>query len=114
MTLKVGDIVIVKESNTRAFVEEIIFAVGIGTTTRQRQFGKYSLYALEPTREIERQGDWYIGDHLGDDISSTGEMMTKNDLLNYKFEHFQDLGGYANDIDVVIKNLGRSEGRNEK
>jgi len=39
--------------------------------------------------------------------------MTKNDLVNYKFEHFQDLGGFAKDIDIVIKNRGRSKGRNE-
>jgi len=114
MTLKVGDIVIVKEHNTRAFVEEIIFQAGVdGVTSRQKKYGKYSLYALEPTREIKRQGDWYIGEHLGDELHYTPNTMSKNDLMNYKNEHFQDLGGFANDIDIVIKNLGRNEGRND-
>jgi len=112
LNFKVGDVVIVKETNTKAFVEEIVFSVGEGVTVRQRNFGKYSLYAIEPTREIKTQGDWYIGDHLGDDISSTDEVMTKNDLMNYKNEHFQDLGGFAKDIDIIIKNLGRSSGKN--
>ena len=112
MTVKVGDVVIVNESNTKAFVEEIVLAVGEGVTVRQKQYGKYSLYAIEPTREIKTQGDWYIGDHLGDDISSTDEVMTKNDLMNYKNEHFQDLGGFAKDIDIIIKNLGRTSGKN--
>jgi len=114
MSFKVGDIVLVKEYETEAFVEEILLSVGEGITTRQKQYGKYSLYAINPTREIHRQGDWYIGDHLGDEIQSTGTTMTKNDLINYKFEHFQDLGGFADDMDIVIKNLGRSSGRNEK
>lgn len=113
MNFKVGDVVIVKESDTKAFVEEIILSVGDGVTVRQKKYGKYSLYAIEPTGEIKRQGDWFIGDHLGDDISATDQAMTKNDLMNYKNEHFQDLGGFAKDIDIVIKNLGREKGKNE-
>jgi len=112
MSFKVGEIVLVKEYETEAFVEEIIFSVGQGVTVRQKQHGKYSLYAINPTREIRRQGDWYIGDHLGDEIQSTGLMMTKNDLMNYKNEHFQDMGGFAKDIDIVMKNLGRTSGKN--
>ena len=72
--------------------------------------GKYSLYTLELTREIIQDGDWYIGDTFGDDIETTGDVMTVEQLREYqsKFK-----GGFAKDFDVVIKNLGRSNGRNE-
>lgn len=110
INFSVGEIVIVKENGKKAFVEEIILTPYVdGVTRRQKQHGKYSLYALEPTKEILHDGDWYIGDTLGDEIETTGDVMTVEQLREYQ-KKFK--GGFAKDFDVVIKNLGRSSGRN--
>ncbi len=111
INFSVGEIVTVKENGKKAFVEEIILTPYVdGVTRRQKEHGKYSLYALEPTREILHDGDWYIGDTLGDDIETTGDVMTVEQLREYQRKF---TGGFAKDFDVVIKNLGRSSGKNE-
>jgi hypothetical protein len=116
---QVGDIVVIKSIRDnklhRAFIEEIIRDPNYPQRSLWDK-GKYSLYGLEQIafRHDEPSiGDWYYGDHLEDELGATGESMTIERLQEYRKNLVSQKGdGFAKDIDVVIKNLGRSSGRN--
>ena len=116
---KVGDVVICHSSGRsngkKGFVEEIVrddSKHNTGTAFR----ALYSIYGFEPVKMHESDpahvGDYYFGDHLESELEYTGEVMTEPQLREYR-KKLGD-GGFADDIAIVIKNLGRQEGRNQQ
>lgn len=86
------------EPNKKCFVEEIL------EQPENSAFGgKYSLFALEQREKFP--GEWYMGDWTGDEITSTGKMMSIEELNEYK----RNVPRYREDIDFVIANLGRKD-----
>ena len=114
---KVGDIVIIhntgKGNGKKGFIEEI---VRDNHPEHGTAFGAlYSIYGFEQVKlfksDPDSLGDYYFGDHLESELEWTGEVMTKESLAEYKKKL---TGGFANDIEVVIVNLGREAGRNKE
>lgn len=114
---KVGDIVIChsygRSNGKKGFVEEI---VRDGHPNRGTSFrALYSIYGFEQVKLFESDpvhtGDYYFGDHIESELEWTGEVMTVEALREYR-KRLGD-GGFADDVDIVIKNLGRQEGRNQ-
>jgi hypothetical protein len=113
--MKVGDIVICHgwkpTENKKGFIEEIV-------TDPHQSFnklaysGRYSVYGLEPVKFSSGKPSYYYGDFNGDTLEVTGDFMTKEDLEKYKLNEPDNLG-IKHDMDIVIKNLGRTSGRNE-
>lgn len=114
---KIGDVVIChsggRSNGKKGFVEEIVRDNNPNHGTAFSAL--YSIYGFEQVKlfksDPESIGDYYFGDHIESELEYTGESMTVEQLINYR----KNLGdtGFANDIDIVIKNLGRKEGRNE-
>lgn len=74
--------------------------------------GTYSIYGLRQNNIFDHP-DWYIGDFKGLDFIRTGKMMTEF-KLNELYEKVGDSDHiFQHDILTVIKNLGRTRGRNE-
>lgn len=115
--MKVGDIVICHSwkptENKKGFIEEIIGMPDPEFKDRnsRRSSGRFSVYGLEPAK-FSSDTSYYYGDFIGEDLEPTGDKMTKEDLEKYKLNEPDNLG-IKHDIDLVIKNLGRSSGRNE-
>lgn len=110
--LKVGDIVIChgwdKTENKKGFIEEIV------SNSDDWRGGLFSIYGLEPTMFVSGNLSYYYGDHVGNKLEATGEKMNEAKLLEYKVKlSMNNENGHIEDIDKVIKNLGRSSGRNE-
>ncbi len=113
--LKVGDVVICHgwkpTENKKGFIEEII--IDPSGQPRWKAKGQYSVYGLEQA-EFTSGKSYYFGDYLGEDLEPTGESMSKLDLEKLKWElDEKNDKGFLNDIDKVVKNLGRERGRNE-
>lgn len=115
---KVGDVVVIhskgKSNGKKGFIEEI---VRDNHPEHGTAFGAlYSIYGFEQVKLYESDpanvGDYYFGDHLESELEWTGEVMTVEALREYR-KKLGD-GGFANDIDIVIVNLGREEGRNQE
>ena len=129
--LKVGEIVILKPKHQRhsqdragfkAFIEEIIVAptskeelhrYGHTKSSLRTHSGVFSLYGFEPNQFFGDR-DWYIGDILGDDFVRTGQMVDKDDLKRLFVRVGDSDPRFQRDIIAVMKNLGRSSGRNEE
>lgn len=114
---KVGDIVIchsgTRSDGKRGFVEEIV------RDSYRNWQASYSIYGLEPVKFDKYQdshpSDYYFGDHVEDELGVTGESMTLGQLQEFRQKLVIPQGdGFAKDIDIVIKNLGKASGRNEK
>jgi len=113
---KVGDVVIIhssgKSNGKKGFIEEIVrdkrdnLGTAFGALYSIYGFEQVKLYASDPASV----GDFYFGDHLESELEWTGEIMTVEALREYRKKL---TGGFANDIDIVIVNLGREEGRNK-
>ncbi len=116
----VGEIVNVKHHMgviVKGFIEEIISAPH--KPFNEYHSGRFSIYCftrnpydIKYNSEV-RPGNFYLGDHIGADLETTGEMITIEKLEEYKKTHFKDAPGFAKDIDIVIANLGRTKGRNQ-
>jgi len=118
----VGDIVIVHSNGSiwhdkKGFIEEIIVDPTPKSRIRGKQdpnnprfSGKYSIYGLEKSSD----GKWYFGDFVGDELELFGTKMSKPDLRDYIFQRKFADPKVEYDIPLVIKNLGRCKGKNEK
>ncbi len=100
-----------RSKNKKGFVEEIL--KDPRPPYNKFHSGRYSVYGLEqPNGEIRSANDgWYFGDYVGAELETTGNFMSVSDLENYKTK-FPNNKGVKKDIDIVIKNLKRSSGRN--
>jgi len=112
--LHVGDIVICHGHKScegkKGFVEEIV------TDTDQNHVGRFysgrfSIYGLEKIKS-SIGNSLYYGDFLGEDLESTNNIMSIEDLQKYKTKE-PDNKGLQSDIEIVIRNYGRTKGRNE-
>ena len=117
---KVGDVVIchsrTRSNDKKGFIEEIIDDPNT-SWNRLRESGMYSIYGLTQEKfnkyDEPHVGDYYFGDHLGSELEAAGESMTVEQLKEFRKKLVTPEGdGFAKDIDIVIKNLGRTEGRN--
>lgn len=117
--IAVGDIVTIlsdgRATGQKGFVEEIIRDFNpFGKWLRR--YGKYSIYGFEPLGQISTRDDTktrYYGDHIGYELEPTGEKMTPSKLEDYQLREPNNLG-LRTDMKIVINNLGRKNGRNEK
>ena len=111
--MKVGDIVICHDYKSiegkKGFIEEIIDDPNT-SWNKLRETGCYSVYGLEKAH-FSIGDSYYFGDCIGDTLEPTGKSMTLKDLEKYKTNESNNKG-MSHDIDIVIKNLGRSSGRN--
>lgn len=111
--MQVGDIVIChgyKPTEKKlGFVEEIIYG---GDPRNKYRAGdaRYSIYGLTPANFQYSQSSLYFGDYLASDLETTGDTMTVDGILDYAGK--TDSKGIKHDMEIVLKNLGRSSGRN--
>ena len=120
----VGDIVICKGwekcKDKKGFIEEIVVDPKKGNRNRFHS-GRFSVYGLEPFNKTAGSytpvEDYhrmpYFGDFVGADLEPTGEKMTAEKIKEWA-KIFPDNKGLQADIIIIIKNLGRASGRNEK
>ena len=74
--------------------------------------GTFSIYGFEQNTVFGHK-DWYMGDFKGLDFVTTGKLVTEFEL-NQLYEKVGDSDHrFQHDILTVIKNLGRTRGRNE-
>ena len=78
----------------------------------RRHSGTYSIYGFEQNTVFGHK-DWYIGDMKGLDFVTTGKMVTEFQLHELYEKVGEDDHMFQHDILTVIKNLGRTNGRNE-
>lgn len=113
--LCVGDIVISYcEGSTfgkKGFVEEIVRDPDERTGLLWHH-GKYSIYGLEPLEALSGNHHYY-GDHLGYQLEFTGKQMTRNMLREWTARVGTGNMGIQQDVKIVLKNLGRRNGRNQ-
>ena len=117
--IAVGDIVTIlsdgRATGCKGFVEEIIRDFN-PQGKWLRRYGKYSIYGFVPLGQISTHDDTktrYYGDHIGYELEPTGEKMTPSKLEDYHLQEPNNLG-LKTDMKIVINNLGRKKGRNEK
>jgi len=109
--LAVGDIVVChgwnKTEGKLGFIEEII----VNSGGKFKATGQFSVYGLEFATFQDSRPSRYFGDNLGYQLEPNGDKMTKERLEKYaKVE--PNNKGIQKDIEIVIKNLGRTSGRN--
>jgi len=73
--------------------------------------GRYSVYGLEDGN-FEKTHKHYFGDFLGANLDETGESMTVEDLEKLPMKDPENKM-LEQDIQIIIKNLGREMGKNE-
>lgn len=113
---KVGDVVIChnggRSNGKKGFVEEIVR----DNLPNRMCFALYSIYGFENVKlhesDPENTGDYYFGDHLESELEWTGEVMTEEALREYRRKVGD--GRIADNVAIVILNLGREQGRNKK
>ncbi len=99
------------------FVEEII--VHPKDDFHRGRGGQYSLYgwaqpnpkakSSSPAKVFgQHPSDWYFGDYIGKDLQTTGKIVTADELLTWA--NLRNMtGGYFNDLQWVLANLGKTD-----
>ncbi len=114
MTLKVGSIVICHGwdlvEGKKGFIEEIVSNPSIRGSGAIWS-GKYSVYGLEEGN-FSGMDKFYFGDFLGVNLEETKQTMTVDDLKKLPMKDPENKM-LEQDIQIIIKNLGREMGKNE-
>lgn len=112
---KVGDIVECFDTDSDSSV-----SIGLGLIeeivlnpeeTFGKKDGKYSIYGFKPKKDSDLL-HLYFGDYRGSDLKQTGKKISIGDLQTFHLKE-PDNKGLKRDMEKVIKNYGRSSGRNK-
>jgi hypothetical protein len=122
---RVGDIIIchtgrgTRSDGRKGFVEEILH----DNDSESNIVASYSIYGFDPVkfdpkRNYNDVADYHYGEISETHLEKTGESMTVRQLMEYQNVLFDPAinggWGWGKDINIVIRNLGRKGGTNEK